>query len=359
MNRDMIKFRSQFGVYTNHIDFLRMGVKIKNPGFHESDKAIIKAFCLSQVDEDNKESSGGGLFQNTKVDSVLSESDKAITNNACILWTDWHHKNKSPVVVFPQCQELLTSLWKSKFDITEECLTFPHKTFVVAMPKGFEIDGFKIPSFLVEFEDYKTVQQSFEEFSRYLDFPSVIVEGSHIIREGVTIKYWNWGMDYMYSRIPFTQFSTLLSDFEKHLSFCEKQTLETCVQFGDYNSYLHLKASNFFEEKVKKDGIMYRLLACLMIYYQTFPEKLVDGNIPCDHERRIVYTLKTLEPAEASENNPSDVIGRDSCKPHYRSWSFHTLRHERYKRDENGKPKTVFVKGCWVNTKQESKTLVH
>lgn len=62
----------------------------------------------------------------------------------------WDHDGRN--VIFPGDVDLYKNLLKSKFSL-DGCvsLKLPYESFILAMPKGFEIDGIAIPSVIVQY----------------------------------------------------------------------------------------------------------------------------------------------------------------------------------------------------------------
>jgi len=323
-------------------------------------------------------------------------------------WQQLKHGNH---VLYPQCKELVGTLLNAKFNYTD-AYSIPYRNhYSVALPKGIVYDGIELTGYNVHFVGISKEEDSLD-LKKYISLcrsRSTIDED--LLRAYIGVICFSLPSAILlesdhckgrYMILPVADFHVLndLRRFRKYiLEICDDASNETHdlnkmeeeiqdlpdeVKRTDlYRSVQnkitdakknHLLLDEFKEmvgcksdyrvdeEKIKLMFYSFRLTLALNIYVLTFPDKLETGyTLPVSKIIQAkISRINALDEKEANKNSRDDVdVVVSSKRPHYRTWCIRILKSDRYKRDEYGNPKTVFVKGCWVGISSESRTVTH
>ena len=85
-----------------------------------------------------------------------------------VLW------NESRKVIFPGGQDFFTNLLKSNFSLEGSAsLNLPNSSFILAMPKGFEVDGVCIPSVIVNYNKASERMGRYDQATKIMGLPEM------------------------------------------------------------------------------------------------------------------------------------------------------------------------------------------
>jgi hypothetical protein len=84
----------------------------------------------------------------------------------------WDHDGRK--VIFPGNEDFFKTLLRSNFTLGDEAtLHLPYSSFLLAMPKGFEVDGIRIPSVVVNYNKFAELRARYDLASELMDLPNM------------------------------------------------------------------------------------------------------------------------------------------------------------------------------------------
>lgn len=246
----------------------------------------------------------------------------------------WRQRKRC--VVFPQGPEILDNLYKANMNILPEVFkAFGMGTFMLAVPKGYTVNGRLIPPCLFsihDFESWKTVMENM--------FPGckavMPIRGSlHESGVAVSLTYGeryrpDVGVCEYYSNVRLP-----LKDLAK--SIWDTGYLDTLNDPEVSAKDPYYVASSDDDKDLQR--ILLKICFGLCVYADVFPSAIVEGFPEADYipgSQKLFVKNLTLTNSGKSKT------------PHFRCWSFHTLTAERYKAG-GPVPRVIFVKPTWVN----------
>ena len=122
---------NKFEMYTFHLSSVLRKVrkfdrKFRKMGRKEADQEVIKTY--------------------------LNNSENMNTMEAVLSYDEYLYRRGTRPLVLPDDREVLTKIFKTKVRLNDSAgFRLPFDQFVLAPPKGFELDGIKIPGLLVTF----------------------------------------------------------------------------------------------------------------------------------------------------------------------------------------------------------------
>ena len=271
-----------------------------------------------------------------------------------ILMEEHYWLNSKKHIIYPQNSDVLDVLLKAKFTLKETAgFDLPHKSFILALPKDFTINGHKPSGVLVSWETYRkreqTIIRQFWEDIEIKGIPIKEPEGRNIDERAISIAFHmkpdNDRPAYYRMTMPESMIPGILEGDEK-----VQDDLNRGFNRTTYIDYVSTENS---EKKTQHD--LFRIICALGIYTMHSDEVLVEGypgrlapqHFPPDARAANRSTLKML--AKRKGTSPT---------AHYRSWHFRQLLDEKYYRNEHAKKprgsRVVFVRDTEV--KQGSTT---
>jgi hypothetical protein len=129
------------------MDLRESAMKAKKPGYsiYSPNTFNFKKLMLKAGHKELKKASFYDIARIIFESPVSNNLDKHLLV-AEVLW------NQSRKVVFPGDPDFFASLLKSRFALDAEAtLNLPYPSFILAMPKGFEVEGVSIPSVIINY----------------------------------------------------------------------------------------------------------------------------------------------------------------------------------------------------------------
>lgn len=262
----------------------------------------------------------------SKPDSDASDFAQMFAHLAELNWM-----NKAKPTMFVEDGALITLLLESstKKEIFRNTSIFNEQLFhlpfyCISPPRGFTYKGVEIEPFMIAIVSPHT-QRHF--------LGRVILASSKNEDENlfVVFKYCaDGGMMYSYS------FTSEVADFLE-----EYERMPVKITLPHPRCKKVMKA--FTEEERIQQRVMFELSVRLQLYIQSFPGQVRDG-LPrqiCQLDKKRWQKGKaiTVSIEERFRNAPS---------AHFRSGHFRRLAHEKFKRDEAGNARVVYVNPCFV-----------
>jgi hypothetical protein len=91
---------------------------------------------------------------------IRREPEILQTLNLHIMAEEYFWQQTSAHTLFPQDHQVLNDLMSGDFHISDaKAFTLPLQSFMMSMPQGYEVDGVRIPSFLVTWIPYRRTQE--------------------------------------------------------------------------------------------------------------------------------------------------------------------------------------------------------
>lgn len=270
-----------------------------------------------------------------------------------IFCEEYYWKRQGRHCIFPRDAEVIDRLLSADFEAGQlESLELPFNSFVVAMPRGYQIDGIEIPSCLITWGEFtKSGKVVMDPFCDAAGIPR-LTHTYPTARDGqkyVSIVYRDTigssPAKLLYAR------STLTTDQFKAL--LDTRNLDEFTRLA--GNYSHSSYHSIVDNEPHDQVIQYHMLKLVLamaIYNQaTEGEHLKDG-IPGPGTKLLGMPAGT-RPISSTISMPALSRGdHDSPQAHYRRWHFRQLVHERYYTKEHaGKPRGsrwTFVRDAYV-----------
>jgi hypothetical protein len=263
-------------------------------------------------------------------------------------------------VIFPESADVLNNLYRAKYNIENlSGFQLPFKSFILAMPAGFKIDGFEIPSCLITWEKYRSSEHSIlYPFLDWIKFPrpmEVIHQPSSEDEMELGIIFRDPDQSLAYHRT--LCFGSALPEILK-----AKDTTEFQAILGNY-SFSSMKGIIDSNDKdLNTQFRLFKLIAALGVYNMATERKHLVSGFPGTIEPKMIgrtsnqkMKVTTLENHHHSTGNEKEAPGM-----HYRTWFFRQLMDDRYYRGEySDYPKgsrISFVPDTVVNRKVSAHT---
>jgi hypothetical protein len=228
-------------------------------------------------------------------------------------------------VIFPENTDVLENLHRAKYNL--ENLTgfsLPFSSFILAMPQGFKIDGYDIPSCLITWAPYRSSEHT-------IVFPFYKWIGTQGPSE---IKHQPSAEDEMQLGIIFRDSDQAIA---YHRTLCFGSALpeilkaQTIVEFqailGNY-SFATLKGVIDSDDKdLNIQFRLFKLIAALGVYNMATEGKRLLSGFPGTMEPKMIgraanQVVKMTTLGNSVSHAPSN---KTSPETHYRTWFFRTL----------------------------------
>lgn len=307
---------------------------------------------------------------------VATNPDMAFAIDGLIMAEEmlWEHQGKH--VIFPQSVEFIERLVSAKYDLAQAGgFELPFPSFMLAMPKGFSVDGVRIGGIMVTSYKVKYTKALLDRYSRYLKQPM----DPKLVRE--------LGIDEHYCQQVFTTPDHSIDDLSNGTTpdddlLCvmlldgNKDPLHSCIIRGSetFNRIPALLAARSPEEfhdllgpmdkasysarglsaeDAKMEFYAFRIVCALAVYNMaTHGDQLVPG-LPGGHTPHLDHKVDRKGMNNFSLKSVSEA--NRSPGAHYRQWHFRQLRDKRYyQREHATKPigsRWVFVSDAMVGEK--------
>ena len=278
---------------------------------------------------------------------MMSLQGPVNTLGAAVLLDEFGAYTGGNHMLFPENEELLRMLWDAKFEITPEAFELPYEYFMLSLPMA-EFDGVKLRGCLVSLTSKKARPQLFEKFKKHNNIDHLYemivpetVPGSTRSLHLVTQAY----------------------DDQKARCSIPVELIPDCLESPDairdaVGGYDGVMAAELSDEERHLQYVLLKIVCSLAVYMRAFPELLVDG-FPSAVKPREIKDRNFKASTGMIRMLPKKAVEHGSPKVHYRRWHFRTLAHERYKRDEEGRPRIVFVSDCIVGTEVKPQTVIN
>ena len=287
---------------------------------------------------------------------INNEPDFIHTLDFLIFCEEWSWMQSGHHTLFPESEDVLKRLASADFETRElSSLEMPFGSFVLAMPKGYEIDGVEMPSVLVtwgRFDEYG--EERMAPLTDHLGLPRLgnrYPESSKGLM-GLQIVYRDHQRkkDLVYARCSLTadQFHDLL----------KSRTLEDFQsRAGHYeNSNFRAILDNDHHDLVIQFHMLKTIIA-IAIFNQATDGVHIKEGVPTSKVKMIGRI-----PGERSVASTLSMPGieKDTISPeaHYRRWHFRQLTHERYYQGEHSHKargsRWTFVRDAYVGAPTES-----
>lgn len=286
---------------------------------------------------------------------------------------EWSYFRSGTPAIFPESKNLLEKLFHSNYLFNGDFkLSFPFKTFQVAIPRGFEVDGVKIPPFLVRICRFSEMVEEHKAFLKEADINAsedyliedMISKDMHI---GISISGdknshgLNGYFQIKESIISSAVKSRNVKEFAALLN--EQHKLDLAEGKADASKDYKYKWGS--DDKTAVEFAIVKILAVLSIYLSATENVYLKKGLPGSHmtsiglvnhiDKPTPHLLKQTETIKKLSNN-------NSPDEHYRVFHFRNLRAERYYQGEYKDipigSRWVFVKDSLVNSKTNGFTPV-
>lgn len=237
-------------------------------------------------------------------------------------------------VIFPENVDVLNNLYRAKFKFENaKGFDLPFSSFILAMPQGYKIDGYEIPSVLITWEKYRTSEHSilypFFDWIKY-PRPSEILHQASSADEmelGIIFRDANESMSYhrtlcFGSALPEILQATSTDEFQKILGNYSQSNIVGIIPSDDHDLNVQFR--------------LFKLIAALGVYnlakeggclISGFPGSVEPKVIGRDANQRLI--MSTL-----GNSHPPKSSNQEAAETHYRSWFFRQLNDERFYRNE-------------------------
>lgn len=264
-----------------------------------------------------------GLSKNVDVDNLMYEysyttQDKKLAFFQEVLFGEYMFETSGKHVVFPENENVIELMLKSKYKIKDYSIITPAPCFQVAFPKKL-----KLPGVLVMFDSIKNINAYINRFSQKNQYNTLLVNNVETQRKHIHI-YFQSPINYLNS------ISLNIVDLVPYIN----RTKPLPFVIED-------------ENRKKLAEKILRAVVGLCLYIKTCPDKIIEG-VP---QQQIKSTITGVNPNKLYNANIHLIKQQETSSTkcmHYRSCCFKTLINERYKRNEDGTCKTIFVKSCLV-----------
>lgn len=287
---------------------------------------------------------------------------------------EWAYmKNDSPAI-FPESEALLEKLFHSKYLFKDDFkLTFPFKTFQVAMPKGFEVDGKKIPAFIVNIGTFKELLEEKKEFLKSANlggtenYPEEVLDQNEryiqiSISGGKSSMGRNGYLQIRESMLPLAVKSRNVEEYVQLLS----DEHERDKAKGYHEDQIDSITKNNWEGDPKDSIIEFsilKIIAVLNIYLSATESVYLKKGLPGSHltsvhmiekiDKPLPYLLRQTDSIKKLSNSRSP-------DEHYRIFHFRNLKADKYYQGEyehlEKGSRWVFVKDSLVNSSTKGHT---
>lgn len=297
-------------------------------------------------------------------DSKIAALQTLVEHNPEILQTldftifceEWSWMQEGRQALFPKDAAVLDRLMGADFETRElSALEMPFSSFVLAMPKGYEVEGIEMPSCLVTwgiFGQYGAERMDPLTSKMGLDglqheYPEAIKDeyAVQIVYRDATRK-----PDLVYARCS--------------LSTSQFHSLLKCNNLDDFRdqagSYSDSNLRQIIENDPRDLVIQYhmlKLIIAIAIFNQATEGVHLRPGMPGNNVK-MLGRLPDEKSVAATLSMPE--IPKESSSPdaHYRRWHFRQLSHERYYQGEHaGKPRGsrwTFVRDAYIGASSES-----
>lgn len=272
--------------------------------------------------------------------------------------------NSERNVIFPASVDLLKSLYEAKCDFKSMAhFQLPHDIFMLAMPKGFEIEGHEIKAMMVSYYAPDERAQVLQNFANLASLGKVNMSRDDEYGDDKTlaINYFAESNESDEKQIPLFRIcipeSELLPVMNAQ-SFCEYRQI-----LGKFDKFDYKHLSYESDQDSHLQFIAARIVLMLGVYYASFPEAVSSGYPDAKEPKKLVPLNH--------RNWKKETIGKhlngqkreqtDGRKMHYRRWHFRQLMNERYYKGEHkAKPigsRVIFVRDTSVGADITPETL--
>ncbi|WP_415906932.1 hypothetical protein ACMXYX_17845 (plasmid) [Neptuniibacter sp. QD72_48] len=320
-----------------------------------------------------KEYSDTALFK-LMMDEALSAP---ITSEQCLynhidfpIFAEEHRwkRHKRPII-FPANEELLKKLITAKFDMSEmDAFDPPMHSFMLAMPKGFMVEGVEMTGLLVNWFPYRS-----EEEEIYKPFTE------HYGHElGVDINHPEKAVDkaWCLSIMQLDRLNTKVKkDATQPMGIDQPKTIRTMITTNYLKSIMQAENLADFGERLqqadrqtysfmqldKTDMTMqfyaFKIITALFAYNSATDGKYLKSGLPSRQLPTMLGNYDGQKMRQFTLSGSSAMLSSASRGEHYRSWHFRNLRDERYYKGEHAnKPRGsrwVFVSDSLVGGSEE------
>lgn len=300
----------------------------------------------------------------TTMQFMLSYNPKLIGGMDFIVMADewnWlHHTERN--VIFPTSPEILQKLFDARIDIQNvNCIVMPHDSYVLAMPKGYSINGFEIPSVLITWHGP-------EGRDAIINNVTKAVFGKPVERDRKASAQWDHEhMLTMIYRMPFrgtfadphlavdnigTYRVSIPASWIPDLlsSQSAAEFLQHLTRHGRYSERYN-DTLDLSEEDAAQQYAIFKLVIMLAIYAHNYPGALKPG-FPGKEPKFMEPRLHGKWRKSTIEMSTDHSTRSGPEKTHYRSWFFRQLMAPRYYKGEHeNKPvgsRVIFVRDTMV-----------
>jgi len=296
------------------------------------------------------------LYKSNVVKDLLPSMDTVVLMEE----NQWiNHSDRN--VIFPASSELLKSLYEAKCDFsTLEHFKMPHDIFILAMPKGFSIDGIEVKGLLVSYMSPDEREKVMLNFAELAGLGKVKMNrgGDYANDKTLAINYFTDKVESGNLVSPLLRICIPESEL---LPVLKSQNYDEYVKIlGKFNKFEYDHLSKETETDSHLQFIISRLVVMLGVYCSSFPGAIESGYPESKEPKHI----EPLNHGKWQKQTVGKHLVSDSDrKAHYRRWFFRQLINERYYKGEHkNKPigsRIVFVRDTSVNQDINPETLNH
>jgi hypothetical protein len=274
------------------------------------------------------------------------------TLDFAIMSEESYWKESGSNIIFPDGEDMLSKLYSAKFDIEGNAgFDLPFDSFVFGIPQGYEVDGQKIPPFIVTCLEYKEHQDIIiHPFSKKCKIPPV-----NIIPDPKTTGKKIFSIAYQDPFSPCTvHIMKTVDDLSKILNASTPEEYEQVIKYTQHKE----NVIKLDDQDLSLQFKIIKLVASLGVYHVATNGERLEKGFPSTGAFKIDKPASLL-PTVHSYNLPK--VNKDrSTNEHVRGWVFRQLRHEKYYKGEYKHlakgSRWTFIDACTIGIKSKMHT---
>lgn len=268
-------------------------------------------------------------FSDEKVIGRLLEFKPDFTNTLdfTIMAQEYYWKGEGGNILFPDGSKMLEKLYTAKFDLEGQAgFDLPFDSFIFGIPPGFEIDGQKIPSFIVTYMDYDIQDDCIlQPFAKACGIPPLNInkDAGAMGNKAISIAYQD----------PFSPCTVhMMKSITELPQILEASTPEEYEKIASYS--LRKKGVIKLDKRdLDLQFMIVRLIASLGVYHVATNGERLEKGFPSTGAFRIEKP-SSVKTSVFSYKVPGLHQKSGTVAEHVRGWTFRNLKDERYYRGE-------------------------
>lgn len=305
------------------------------------------------------------------ITGFLVDSDYDFVESCGLLQTlnvEWHYFKEGTPAIFPESKDLMDKLLNAKYLFKDDfSLSFPFNTFQVAIPRGLEINGVKIPPFTVMQGPYAELS---DKMSNFLAESEIEYDDSNLDAEAIKKNE-----DFLFISVG----TQILPGINRFYQMPQK-VFSQVVGSKNVNQYVDIMNAALEKQYIASDisidkfevnetssiefGIL-KIIAVLSIYLSATDSIYLKKGLPGTHLVSINMLDKLNKPTPyilKQTDALKKLSNKNSPEEHYRICHLRNLRSPKYYKGEYSHlplgSRWIFVSDSLVNSKSNGYTPV-